>query len=430
MSSDCHRTYTVVSSALLGLLLAGNVGADGFRNPPDGAAVLGRGGARFTRADDASSVLHNPANLVDLEEHTATVSLSLANRRHEFRSPLGPSQKSDDPWHPLPTIAATWVPEDSDCRVGVALNVPYGQSTRWDSQGLFKYVAPHKAEMFTFQLSPSVATRLGDRISVGAGVNLLQSDLELQQILPWALISGNPAAPDSLQTFDGSGYGFGANVGVTVQVTERQRLAVTYRTPVEVDYDGDFRMDNTPPAAVLPPVLGGLSAGSDFETSIEFPATVGLGYGARLSETLHVEAFVEWVGHSAQDELDLDIGRNNALLVAVQGGTAVPQDWDDTWVYGIGADWALTESFTLRGGYTHVPSPVPSNTLNPTIPIADQEFFAVGLGWKTGEGQRLDLGYTVSFFEDRTIRNNNLPAFNGCYETDQQLVLLSYTIGL
>ena len=41
--------------------------AEGFKNPPEGAAALGRAGGRIAIADDAAAVSHNPANLVDLE---------------------------------------------------------------------------------------------------------------------------------------------------------------------------------------------------------------------------------------------------------------------------------------------------------------------------------------------------------------------------
>ena len=38
--------------------------AEGFRNPPAGAATLGRAGINLAQDDDASTVARNPANLV------------------------------------------------------------------------------------------------------------------------------------------------------------------------------------------------------------------------------------------------------------------------------------------------------------------------------------------------------------------------------
>ena len=57
----------VAAAALLLVIAMDPVQADGFRNPPEGAAALARGGARVTQADDPTTISHNPANLMDLE---------------------------------------------------------------------------------------------------------------------------------------------------------------------------------------------------------------------------------------------------------------------------------------------------------------------------------------------------------------------------
>ena len=47
------------------VLTASTLFADGFRNPPEGARAVGKLGAHRAFADDATAVIHNPANLVD-----------------------------------------------------------------------------------------------------------------------------------------------------------------------------------------------------------------------------------------------------------------------------------------------------------------------------------------------------------------------------
>ena len=61
--------------------VSGTVGttlADGFRNPPEGAAVLGRGGVHLTEVNDLTAATHNPANLADLKVSSAMASATLA----------------------------------------------------------------------------------------------------------------------------------------------------------------------------------------------------------------------------------------------------------------------------------------------------------------------------------------------------------------
>jgi long-chain fatty acid transport protein len=412
--------------ALCGLmipgLMTGQVRADGFRNPPEGGAALGRAGARLTEADDATAVTHNPANLADLEAAVLTPALTIGYRETTFKPAAGGSETSESPWRLLPALYGAWPVKDGACVLGLGLSLPYGQATEWDENGVFKYAAPHFAEMLTLNLSPTVAFKAGSKLSVGVGLDLVWSDLEFRQNLPWFPPPAGLAGPGSLLKFEGDGYAVGAHAGLTYSLTDNQRLALVYRSPFSVTYEGDFTIGNPPPPGSLPP---GVTTASDFETELEFPSIVALGYGLQVTETLRVEANVEWMEHSRNKAIDLDIGNNNALLLGAIGTTSLPQDWDDTWVVALGADWACRENVILRAGWTHIPTPVPTRNLMSTLPEADSNIFSVGVGL-AGELGKLDIAYALNVMEDRTVSDNINPALNGEYETDAHLLTLSY----
>jgi hypothetical protein len=48
----------------------------------------------------------------------------------------------------------------------------------------------------------------------------------------------------------------------------------------------------------------------------------------------------------------------------------VPLHWKDQYVFHVGAERSLTESTTIRAGFAHANSPVPSSTLTPLTPSA------------------------------------------------------------
>ena len=204
------------------------------------------------------------------------------------------------------------------------------------------------------EANPVIAARVGDRLSVGAGVSVYWSDLELRQYYPWSLAVGNPMAPDGEARFTGDGQAWGGNVAVTWQLTERQRLAATYRSSFDVDYEGDFRVSNIPGSLASPR--------SDFNTTMRFPAIAGFGYGFQATDKLKFAIDAEWIEFSRYDSLSLDIAENSALLPASE----VPQNWNDVWTYGIGVDWQFAEGLTLRAGYMYIKSPIPDETLSPT----------------------------------------------------------------
>jgi long-chain fatty acid transport protein len=279
--------------------------------------------------------------------------------------------------------------------------------------------------MKAINVTPAVAVQAGDDWYLGAGLDLMWSDLDFRQFFPWFAITGNPMDGDTRLTFEGDGWGFGAHVGVTWQVADNQRLALTYRSPMKVTYEGDFEMERPIDPARLPPPLRGITATSDFETEINFPSVVGLGYGIRVSEDVRLEANVEWVEHSRYQDLNLDVAQNNMLVGAAMGSTAIPQNWDDTWTATVAGDWRFDPNWTLRAGWTYLPTPVPDDTLNPSLAEGDKNMLAVGLGFKDGP-HSLDVAYIAAIADDRTISNNQNPMVNGTYEFESHLIGATY----
>lgn len=414
--------------AVAGLALTGVVSstlANGFRNPPEGAWALGRAGGKIAQVDDASAVTHNPANLTQVQQPEAEVSLTLINTETEFKAPYG-STGTEDPWKSLPNVFVAVPLEDRRFAAGLAVTTPFGQSTMWDEQGLFRYSAPYAAQLAVINVNPAVAMNLTDKISVGAGLDVFLSRLDLKQWIPWSIVAGNRMLPDGSAHLQGDGAGVGGNAALTLRPVARHTLALTYRSPVKVDYEGDCELGGFPAGAEG----AGLSRSSDFETSIEFPTVIGLGYGIELTDRLRVEADVEWVEFSRYDALTLDAGNNNVLLNAP--GSAAPaapatvrQEWEDAWTFGAGADYKVTDALVLRAGYIYLQSPVPEETLAPTLPDADRHVITVGAGFRRGLN-RVDAAYGYSLIGDRDVAGNQNPAYDGTYETTSHLMSVSY----
>jgi len=401
---DCTAAAVVCAAACLTTCYG-----DGFRNPTDGAAAQGRASVRLTQGDDPSVAIHNPANLMDLKQPSVMPSLSFAYLKAKYTSPLGQRENTKDPWAILPSVCATYPLKRRPCVAAIAVNSPYGQSTRWSRTGGVKDFAPYFAEMKTVNVNPSLATRLSRNVYLGAGISLMWSDLEFRQLM----------APAGQLTFEGDGCGLGGNVGVTWLLSDRQRVAAVYRSPVDVEYDGSLDIEN--PA--MPD--------SDFDTEISFPSVAAIGYGIQVTDSLRVEANVEWMEHSRNDSMDLDVGLNNALLLGALGTTSLDQDWDDTWTVALGTDWTFSRNWVFRTGWTCLPTPIPDETLMPSLPQGDKHMMTVGLGFQQ-DAHTLDLAYTYGISDDRDIANAPNPITgqpypgNGKYELDIHLLGISY----
>jgi long-chain fatty acid transport protein len=412
--------------ALTFLTVCAPVFGEGFRNPPPGTFNLGRAGGRIAHIDDSSAVQQNPANLVDVLSTELQLTPTVVYISAEFTSTNGQTAETEEPWKALPNAFASMPLFDGKGAIGLGLTTPYGIGSQWetDSQaygfptGILRYQAPYFAELQTININPTLAFKLGDRVSVGVGFDAMWSQLKLKQFYPWFVFPGSVGTEsEGRASGTGDGWALGGNIGLTWQITERQRLAVTYRSPMTVDYEGDFEISNiTPTAAFL-----GATPRSDFGTEIGFPTIVAAGYGFQLTDTIRLEVDLEWIEFSRFDSLDLSFG-NNAFLFP---SSSFRQDWNDTFTLGIGGDWKFAQNWVLRASYQYYESPVPNSTFSPTIPDADQNVFTIGIGYKYGH-HSLEAAYGLDFYDDRHIRNSDNAAFNGDYEINVHLFSAAY----
>src|SRR5688500_5865630 len=245
--------------------------AEGFRNPPAGAFNLGRAGGRIAHVDDSSAVQHNPANLVDISQRELQFAPSLVYMSVDYELASGQKAKTENPWKFLPNSFASMPLADQKFAVGLGMTVPYGVSVEWENEGAFadptalRYQAPHFTELKTINVNPTAAMRITDNLRIGVGFDVMWSELTFKQFYPWFIFPGSVGTePDGVAEAKGSGFGFGGNAGLTWQITDKQRVAVTYRSPMTVDYDGDFQINNiTPTGAAV-----GATRTSDFGTEV------------------------------------------------------------------------------------------------------------------------------------------------------------------
>ncbi len=399
------------------LLCSQLVLADGFRNPPHGPSGFNRiGGKAYT--GDPSAIWHNPANLLESGAATVSYGSTLLYTPTDFDPPQGRDETSRDNFHVLPYFYATFPIADRDMAAGIGIMTPFGQSTTWDKDGNFQYVSPYFAEMRLININPTFAMKVAPALYVGAGVDVYISELELRQMLPTG-----PAIPDGRMRFDAEGSGVGYNVGMTWRISERHRLGLTYRSAVSVDYDGDFRLDSNPSPSTI-------ASRSDFDSTIDFPDIIGLGYGVECSDQLRIEIDVEWVGHSTLEDIPLELG-NNLNDAPSPGGpgiavpASIPQNWNDNWAFGVSADWQRTDVLLMRFGYHFVESPIDDTHLLPTLPDLDRHVFSVGVEYTRGH-HSIFAAYSYLIGTGRDVDNNQQPAFNGAYDSHSQMVGLSY----
>lgn len=398
-----YKLFLTAAAGVASLLQA--AWGDGYRNPPPTAEGIAKSGVNSVWVDDASAVSYNPANLAFQTNHSVVVSVTMARTENTYTIPTVGSFESDGDWNALPNFYYSAPSGVEDLVFGLGITTPYGQGLSWDKDELDALIlagesmVPYDAAVLYLNFNPSVAFKFSDSFSVGGGLNISYSEMELKTLVDLSAF-GLPvpsAAYDAAAS--GDGWGVGANLGVTWIPAEGHQLAATYRSQTKITYEGDFEV----------PSLG---QKADFETEIKYPDTVSLGYGVQLSDDVQLEAMVEWLRWSV----------NKGQVLDIDGfpSTTLDNSWDDTFTFGIGGSWQALDSLAVRAGYVFIPSPVPDETLSHLLPDADRHAISFGLGYTVG-AHTLDMAYTLSLYEERSS------ASSGIYEIDSDLVGLTYS---
>jgi long-chain fatty acid transport protein len=326
---------------VLASLSMANLYAEGFRNPPPGTFDLGRAGGRIAQVDDSSAVQQNPANLVDVTNREFQLTPSVVYIGVDYHAQSGESASTRDPLKLLPNLFFSLPSKNDKAAFGIGITIPYGLSMEWKKNtsafadpATWRYNATYFAALTTININPTFSFRLSDSISFGAGFDLTWSELEFKQFAP-------PPFPDGLELkAKGDGYGYGGNFGITWQITDKQRLAFTYRSPMDVSYDGHYTVSSL--------------ARGDFGSQIKFPTIISVGYGLQINDAIRLESDVEWLQFSRFKNLPANL---NGLA-----DINTPENWRDTFTAGFGGDWKFSDHWVLRGGYQFYQSPVPDST--------------------------------------------------------------------
>ncbi|HEY4671150.1 MAG TPA: outer membrane protein transport protein, partial [Gemmatimonadaceae bacterium] len=199
--------------------------ADGWKIQLQGAKALASSYAgRSVLVDDASTVWFNPAAMTELTGRTTlTAGAPLITYQLLFRDSGSQSVLGQPARGPLMQDGGTTaiVPSlyvvrriNDRVRFGFGFNAPYGLGTDYGESWSGRYHAT-ETTLRVFNLNPSIATRLGDHVSVAFGFDLQHSSAVLANMIDFGSFGaavGLPLVPqghDGRVKFDGRDWAAG-----------------------------------------------------------------------------------------------------------------------------------------------------------------------------------------------------------------------------
>lgn len=314
--------------------------------------------------------------------------------------------------------------------VGVGVNVPFGLGTEYDDGWVGRYHALN-SEITSININPSIAWKATDKVSVGFGINIQYIDLELtnnidsfaacSQLDPAAgeTCAANGldpnlgvAAQDSAVKLDGDSLELGWNAGILIDVDERSRIGLSYRSAIKHDVEGNTTYNLHPTLQVFADAASQVSEQNPFGFQIlqdgklaataELPESFSVSFASDLNEKWTALFDWTWTGWSSLD-----------VVTIVQAGgvpgrePTLELDYANTNRFSVGVHYKPSDKWVYRGGLALDETPIKSpESTSARIPGNDRKWLSVGLGYAPSTSWSFDLGYSHLIISDTEINNS------------------------
>jgi len=356
---------------------------------------------------DASTVWFNPAGMTQLDVSTVTAGAPVIDLSIKYRDgvstsllgqPLtGPRTREGGALVAVPHLYYVR-PIGERLRFGFGFNTPFGLGTDYGEKWVGRYQAV-ETRFVLYNLNPSLAWKISDRLSAGAGVNLQYVDAAFSTMIDFGSIgfaSGLPLKPqqhDGKVEVKGHDSAVGYNAGIIWQPLDATRVGVAYRSETHADIRGTARFD-VPAEAQLLTAGGSLFQKTGARTSLLMPQAWSFDVRHDLTPRLTLLGDATWTRWSPYKQLAITF--DNPKQPPVEQAT----EWNDTWRTSAGAEYRLSDRLTARAGYAVEQSPVPGATREPRVPEADHTWYTAGATWSLSSRTDVDF-FLVHLTTDR-----------------------------
>lgn len=385
------------------LFLSQEFEAQGFQVNFQGQKQQGMGGAGNALPVDAASVFFNPGSVSFLKENSVNIGFTptFANTLYEDANTTSIGRTNSPMGTPFSAYAVYRKNEESKFFYGLGIYTPFGSTIQYEDGWTGRF-ALTKLQLKSIFIQPTLSYKLNDRIGIGAGFVYSIGNVNLQKDIPVQDADGTYGHAE----LDGKASGFGYNVGLFVQATEKLKIGLSYRSQVNMEVAGGTA------TFTVPSSLATNFPSGTFSSALPLPQVATLGLAYKLNDKLAFALDVNYVGWKAYDTLAFDYAQNTASLV----DTKSARNYKNTVAFRLGANYALSQKFDARFGLAYGLTPVQNGYVTPETPDANRINYTAGLGYKIGDHFQLDASV---FFTHLKRTDTNLETnLSGTFTTN------------
>ncbi len=394
-----QSTFLALAVALIGQLAwvspvaAGGLYVSEFATSDMGAA----GSGMLARGEDAASAFANPATMTRLDSHQLNMGLapgvSVIKFDPDSDTPVAGGNGGNQGGF-IPLLSSAYVHKISDrFRAGLGLfsisGAALGPNSSWAGRNQVTDI-----QLFTLTIIPTVAVRLTDWLSVGAGPAITYATLD------WKLkVPDGGGGETNVKLDDLDDLAVAALVGILIEPNDKFRVGLVYQSETNLKLDGDVR---------------GLIPGGSVDLKLELPLAHAFRADAiwQVSDELALSfggAFENW---SALEDTDLDLGPVE---------TEVHLGFKDTWKLRGGVHYQLNERWMVQTGLSYDSSALDTKDRTPALPIDEQWRWGIGGTYAWSESTTIGFGFQYTNLGGGKIKN---AALKGDYQDNEILFFM------
>jgi long-chain fatty acid transport protein len=457
------------------------------------------GGA--AQAEDASTLFFNPAGLTLLDRGELQLGLNaiipsaeFTNQGTRYNLPgtpfnglpvAGDNGDNGGVFHIIPNFYLTQPvfrsPKYGDLTIGLGMTAPFGLETNYDPAWVGRYAAL-RTKLTTIDLQPTVAYRMFDRLSFGAGIDIQYASARLSQAIDFGLAAQSPlgqfyaALPAVLagrgvpaaaipgiiaatrQAYTDAGFvpggldgvseiaGDDINVGFTLgalleyrkggepgSFLQEGRIGFSYRSAISHTIEGDAEFRRVPlitaPGAPAqfptPNAFQAVFFDQAATATVDLPDIFHFSIYQRFHQQFAILGDVTWTRWSALQEVPIVFENpgtpTNVLNIS----------YDDALRYAVGLEWYACKTLTFRAGFAYDETPIRNEQLRtPRVPDNNRYFISAGLRWSPKDWMDIDVGYAHLFVEDprSDFTDSQGHELLGTYDAQVDIISASVTI--
>lgn len=274
---------------------------------------------------------------------------------------------------------------------GIGVYIPFGSTVEWEDEWKGRYTL-QKVELATFNIQPTLAYKVSDKLGVGLGAIIGLGSVVLEKDIPVTAASGDR----SYVNLEGNDVAYGFNFGVYYEVNEKLSLGLDYRSQMTYSVEGgdaNFYVPNS--------IDDKFPAKNKFDASLPLPSTTSFGFAYKANEKLSFGADLNIVGWGVYDRLEIDFKKNTESLEDVDD----KKDYSNVFIARVGAQYRACEKWTYRLGAYFDQTPTSDEYWGAETPDMNKIGLTTGFSYQIKERLSLDMSYILLLGGERDIKN-------------------------